>query len=79
MFTRVMRLGIARRNLPRKLLKVRKMNEILRCRNCIQWENTSQWKGKCKLHPWPKSKWSEDASPNGCPNYVDKATLQEVK
>ena len=42
------------------------------CRNCEQWETTTQWKGKCKLHPWEKDRYSEDASVPDCLDYVDK-------
>ena len=40
------------------------MTEILKCRNCISWYTTSQWKGNRHEHPFEKDKYSEDASPN---------------
>jgi len=45
-----------------------------KCRNCKHWQYTGQWTGNCKLHPWPKDKFSEDADPypSRCEDYVDK-------
>lgn len=52
------------------------MNE--KCRNCIHWRATLQWKGNCLKHPWEKDKWSETASANGCPDYKDKYAKYQV-
>jgi hypothetical protein len=48
------------------------------CRNCESWQTTSQWKGKCEIHPWKKDKYSEDASVPDCPDYVDKYAKYKV-
>lgn len=46
--------------------------EILHCRNCAHWASTYRWQGNCGKHPWPRDKYSEDATANGCPHYEDK-------
>jgi len=42
------------------------------CRNCIHWQQSQTWKGNCRLHPWSKDKYSEDATAIGCDDYRDK-------
>lgn len=60
------------------------MNDLKFCRDCIHWQTTSGWKGNCTKHPWPKDKYSQDASPNTmeCIDYEDKqikvTTLKEA-
>jgi len=34
------------------------------CRNCEYWHYTAQWMGNCRLHPFGKDQWSQDAEPN---------------
>ena len=54
------------------------MNEMIKCRNCEYWRTTAQWRGNCQLHPSEKDRWSEDASANRCPDYVDKYAKYKV-
>jgi hypothetical protein len=49
------------------------------CRDCIQWYYTSQWKGNCARHPWYKDKYSEDATADGCEDYIDKRLAESAK
>jgi len=42
------------------------------CRNCIHWQQTQAWKGNCRLRPWDKDRYNEDATATGCDNYRDK-------
>ena len=54
----------------------------MRCRNCEHWYTTAQWMGNCKLHPWQKDQWSQDAEPNAeCQgkDYVDKYEKYRVE
>ena len=54
----------------------------MKCRNCKQWHYTAQWMGNCKLHPWQKEQWSQDAEPNAeCQgkDYVDKYEKYRVE
>lgn len=50
---------------------------MLKCRDCIYWEYIEQWQGNCKLHPWTKPKWSQDASAYNCEDYKEKAREYE--
>ena len=42
------------------------------CRDCIYWYGTIGWKGNCRLHPWKRDKYSEDADATRCDNYLNK-------
>jgi len=55
------------------------MKELIMCRNCEHWETTAQWRGNCRKHPWEKDRWSEDASAEGCRDYVDKLAKYKVE
>jgi hypothetical protein len=52
--------------------------EILHCRNCAHWASTYRWQGNCSKHPWPRDKFSEDATANGCGDYEDKQVQYRV-
>ena len=45
-----------------------------RCRSCIHWVATRQWKGNCRIYQWPWDRYSEDATATGCQYYEDKYT-----
>ncbi len=42
------------------------------CRNCEHWYSTFVWRGNCNKHQWIKDKYSQDAEPGDCRDYVDK-------
>jgi hypothetical protein len=42
------------------------------CRHCTEWRSTYAPKGNCNKHPWEHDRYSQDASANGCEDYVDK-------
>lgn len=54
------------------------IGEIRHCRNCLEWRDTYPWKGNCNKHPWKNDKYSEDASANGCEDYVDRYTKYQM-
>lgn len=49
------------------------------CRDCTHWHYTADWRGNCYIHRWDKDKYSQDATPTGCPEYALRcvATAQE--
>jgi hypothetical protein len=44
-----------------------------RCYMCKHWQSTQAWKGNCRLHPWDKDRYNQDAMVSGCADYEDRA------
>jgi len=46
------------------------------CRDCKYWVPKGHWQGNCRLYPWHKDKYSQDADAGRCPEYTDKCEVQ---
>jgi len=44
-----------------------------RCYMCKHWRTTQAWKGNCRIHPWDKDRYNQDATVGDCDDFEDYA------